>query len=356
MRGRSDPPHEVAHRLSEPAPTLADRLVYVATRALAGLVRALPLDTASGVMGRSWRLVAPFLARHKRALRHMARALPHLSPAERDAVARDMWETLGRVTAEGLSVDKFLAEPDRVFFDRVRHADLIARIREKGCVFVTMHSGNWEIAGFPALREGVEILGVYQRIANAEVDRFFRETRREIYPAGVVPKGPEGSRAVLSHLRAGKAVALVGDHRDVEGGLLADHLGAAAWLSRAPAALCRVMGKPLVAARVVRTGPGARFRVEIEEVPIAVTEDRDADTDAATLALARLFETWIADRPGEYMWINRRWFQGTERRRPKRPPVGPMAEAALAARWPDGLELAPPSGLKRGKRRRHRRP
>ena len=49
---------------------------YAAFAALAAVATALPLDWASAVSGFLWRLIAPRLARQKRALDNLALALP----------------------------------------------------------------------------------------------------------------------------------------------------------------------------------------------------------------------------------------------------------------------------------------
>ena len=67
---------------------LRHRIEYVAFAALAAVAAALPLDWASAVSGFLWRLIAPRLARQKRALDNLALALPETTEAERRRIAR----------------------------------------------------------------------------------------------------------------------------------------------------------------------------------------------------------------------------------------------------------------------------
>ena len=65
-------------------------------------------------MGALWRLIAPRLRRHARALAHLELAYPEKSAAEREHIAREMWGHLGRTFAEffHLEADRG-AGPDR---------------------------------------------------------------------------------------------------------------------------------------------------------------------------------------------------------------------------------------------------
>jgi len=64
-------------------PRFKHRIEYAFFLAMATLVRALPLETASNAMGWGWRVFAPFSSRHRRALANLQAALPEKSEAER---------------------------------------------------------------------------------------------------------------------------------------------------------------------------------------------------------------------------------------------------------------------------------
>src|SRR5688572_16377371 len=109
---------------------LQHRVEYGALRLLAGLIRSLPLDAGANLSGRLWRLIAPLNRRHKRALANLAIAFPEKSEAEREAIARAMWENLGRVMAETMQIDRLIAEPDRIELEP-HTAHFFARYRGK---------------------------------------------------------------------------------------------------------------------------------------------------------------------------------------------------------------------------------
>ena len=77
-----------------------ERIEFAAFRLVAAAMGALPLEAASAFSGWGWRMVAPWLPRHKRALENLAAAYPEMSLAERQRIAMAMWDNLGRSFAE----------------------------------------------------------------------------------------------------------------------------------------------------------------------------------------------------------------------------------------------------------------
>lgn len=283
------------------------RLRYLAEfgafRVLAAIVRALPVETASNLSGAAWRAIAPRLSRHRRACAHLAAAFPDKTDAERDAIARDMWETLGRTFAEAFHLDEIVAdgrisyEPDQIF-------DAL-RTRACGEILVSLHFGNWELAAAGGPHAGLKIAGVYQAIKNPYVDAYVNRLRESLYPGGLYAKAPDTATALMRHAKRGGAVALLADLRDRNGASV-DFFGRPAPSTLFPALLARSLGLPLLAARVMRL-PGVRFRIEVVELDIPRDGERRDDVVAATQIIQRQFESWVRENPSQWMWAHRRW-------------------------------------------------
>jgi Kdo2-lipid IVA lauroyltransferase/acyltransferase len=283
---------------------LLARLEYVGFLAVAGIARALPLDTASAVSGRIWRLLAPRLRRQARARANFAAAMPDLPAAERERLLLDVWENLGRTFAEAFHLDTIFREPERVV---VEHGEGVAEALggSRGSVIVTLHMANWEIASMTGVRAGVNVAGVYQKLKNPLVDRYLTSMRAPYYPAGLYSKGHDAVIKLLRILKNGGALGIVADLREHKG-VEVPFFGRPAPSTPFPALAARAQNVPLIAVKVVRLG-GVRFHLSTRIVPVPRTGDKDADVRAGTAALQACFEQWIRENPGQWMWGHRRW-------------------------------------------------
>jgi KDO2-lipid IV(A) lauroyltransferase len=280
---------------------------YLAFRALGAFIGALPVETASRWSARGWRLVAPRLSRHRRALSHIAMAFPEKSFEEQEAIALGMWENLGRVFAESFHLGT-IAREGRVTFAEGSEPDAILPADRR---FITSapHLGNWEAAIIGVGLAGAKGVGVYQKIKNPLVDQYVRRLREALYPGGLLQKNSGAARQVLTQVKAGHAFATMGDLRDHQG-IVVPFFGRPAPSLSFPALAARSLGVPLIAGAVLREPQGTdhvRFRIMLRQIPVPKTGDRDADVLEATAALQAAFEDFIRQKPDQWMWAHRRW-------------------------------------------------
>ncbi len=257
-------------------------------------------------MGFFWRNLAPLNKRHKRALRHLEQAMPGTTPAEREAIVRGMWDNLGRVAAETFHIGDLLNDDKRfVPVADARTEEILSS--EQACIFVSLHTGNWEMCIQPAVMRGKSVTGVYQALKNPGADQILRDMRKHLYQGGLHSKGHQTARRLVSTLRKGGAVAIMGDLRDVRG-IKVPFFGREAYATPVPASLARTCGVPIVLGRVIRI-KDSQFQVEGRAIETIVTDDRKADIAAMTAEIHRVFEEWIREHPEQWMWIHRKWAQ-----------------------------------------------
>jgi len=282
---------------------LRHRLEYMAFLAAAAIVHALSVERASQWSGAGWRLVAPRLHRHRRALQNLTLAFPEKSAAEIREIALDMWENLGRNFAEFFHLDE-IVHSDRL---TVETLDAFERIRGRsgGVVACSLHMGNWEIASHAGLALGWKTAGVYQRIHNPFVERYVNAIRAPLYPGGLMEKSIQTARVLLRYAREGGCATLLADQRDSRG-IPAPFFGRPAPSTPFPASVARALNTPLYVFRVKRV-KGARFSIRVVELTVPRTDDRDADIAAATRDLQATFERMIREAPEQWMWAHRRW-------------------------------------------------
>ncbi len=283
---------------------LQNRIEGIVLRFAIFLFRLVPVDVASYLMGKGWRLFAPLNSRHKRALTHLHNAFPSMEERERERIVRGMWENLGRVAAETFHIDRLLKQDYRyeVVADDTTHRVLEGR---QAAIVMSFHTGNWELCVQPVTSMGIAVTGVYQALRNPEADKAVRELRQDLYRGGLLSKSPETARKLLSTLKSGGVVGMMGDLREARG-VQVPFFGQMAYANTMPASLARSCNVPIIVGRVVRKN-GVRFLVEARAITVPRTDDRQADIKAATAEIHRIFEGWISEYPEQWMWIHKKW-------------------------------------------------
>ncbi len=277
---------------------------YAVLRAVAATMRALPLETASRLMGWAWSRVAPLTKRHAHALENLERAYPDMSAAKRERVARGMWNNLGRVAAESFQLDRLYRDKHRYTLD-VEDARTAGAQNGGACVLVSLHTGNWELVAQPAADVGLETAAVYQALKNPYADRYLSGLRHLFYPAGLYPKSHSTARKLVHHVRDGGAIAFLADQRDVRG-VQVPFFGHPAWATPFPVMVARTYNVPLLVCRTIRRD-GVNFQIEAKLLEIPRDGDRQADIREGTARVHEQFERWIREYPEQWMWIHRKW-------------------------------------------------
>ena len=295
--------------MAEPAAVRAVRHLAEAAAALAGfaLFRILPVDAASALGGSIARTIGPRLPMSRHAVANLRRAFPDLAPDQIAHIVRGVWDTVGRTFAEYPHLDAIAKDAGtpgaRV---AVEGRDALAAVRAGGAALLfSAHLANWEVFA-PALAAlGVPYAQVYRDPNNPYVSWLARQVRR-LSPEDMVPKGPEGARLALAVLGCGGRLGMLVD-QTMNDGIAVPFFGREAMTAPALARFALRFRCPVVPVRLERLG-GARFRVTFyPPLPVADTGDRAADVAAIMARVNRVIEGWIRERPGEWLWIHRRW-------------------------------------------------
>lgn len=266
-----------------------------------GLLRVLPMPAAAGFGERVLRMIGPLLPLHETARRNLALAYPEAGPDWIAATLDGMWRNLGRTAGEYPHLHRIRADLDA-------HVELVGdehlqRLRASGgpAIFLSAHLANWEILGLVAAERGFPLTLVYRAPNNPFLRRLFE--RPASHPdSRMIPKGPEGARALLGALRTGHCVAMLVDQK-MNDGVEARFFGLPAMTAGAFATLARRHRCPLVTVRVERL-EGSRFRVTVEPplLPAGTPDD-----PALVQQVNDRVETWVRARPEQWLWVHRRW-------------------------------------------------
>ena len=287
------------------APRFAHRLEAWGAAFLVAVFGLLPVDCASALGGALARRIGPHLGISKRARLNLRRVLPELSEPEIARVVAGMWDNLGRVAAEYPHLQKFrVFEPGgRVETHGFEHIERAVAAGRRMIVF-SGHIANWEIGSLAGVQYGISVAQIYRAANNPLVDRLLGRLRgdREEF----IPKGAVAARRAIAALNRGVHLGLLADQK-MNDGIPVPFFGRPAMTSSALGFLALRFDCDVIPLRVERLA-GAHFRVTVFP-PIALSRSGERHADTATLMgqVNAILETWIRDRPEQWLWVHRRW-------------------------------------------------
>jgi len=278
-------------------------------RGLFALIRALPPQRRTALLGWLAATIGPLTDKASKARANLAVALPDQDAAERRATVKAIFRSVGHAIAELFNApDIWERRAELVeFVTAPETAPIIASGRPT--VYVTAHVGAWQTTLFLGPHHGFPLTTVYAREANPVIHDLFYQLRSGL-KANFIPS--EGSvRTLLRELHSGRSIGLAVDSR-LEGGDLVPFFGVETPTNTVAARLALRVGCNLVPVRCERL-PHGRYRVT-SFPPIRPT-DANAPLDQQVLDMSRqvnaTFEDWIRDTPGEWICLKRRWPKAT---------------------------------------------
>ncbi|CAK0775599.1 Kdo2-lipid IVA lauroyltransferase/acyltransferase [uncultured Gammaproteobacteria bacterium] len=286
------------------------RLIYpfhaVIVYLLYGLLSLLPAARASALGGWVGRLIGPRLGVSKTALRNLRQALPELSAERHQRILVGMWDNLGRVIAEYPHLDAILNGQGGAGLEQIGMGALRTLAEaHQAAVVVSAHLGNWELMPVAGSRQGLPLTVVHRRPNNPLTENLLVRSRR-IDPKWMVPKGAEGARQLLAALLNRGTIGLLIDQK-MNDGIAVPFFGRPAMTAPAAAAFALKFRCPIIPARVERL-EGATFRLTVfPALEIVSTGDPAADKLAIMTQINELVESWIRERPEQWLWLHRRW-------------------------------------------------
>lgn len=276
---------------------------------VAKLFAWLPESAAYALGETAGRLAYQLDRRHRGiALENLRLAFPgKYAPTEVEALARSVFENLGRTAVDVVRSDWLLTQPNQDAvrwdgFERLREA----RQRGKGVLVISGHFGPWELLPLIATIWYEPICVVARSLDNPRLDDLLTRLRER--GGNRVIRKREAILAILQALRRGETVGIMMDqHISEKDGVVVPFFGRPASTVFAPALLALRSGAAVLPAGIIREGRG-RYRVRVaEEVPLRRTGDLRADLVENTARFTAAIEAFIRAYPDHWFWVHRRW-------------------------------------------------
>jgi len=300
--------NDLPQRRSNWPVTLMHRIEYGLARILLAFFKIVGLHRASAIAGGLMRMLGPRLRTlSMRAESNLTKAFPDWTQAQINETTKQVWENLGRTAAEFTHLEKFRAfeTGGRV---SVTGLDQLKRIiaSKQPAIFVSGHFANWEIIPATLHRAGLQYGFVYRAANNPLVDELIIHKRGDVMSRLQIPKGKRGGRALMEAIKSGRSLAMLVDQK-LNDGISVPFMGRPAMTAPAAARLALKFGLPVIPVSNERR-PDAQFHVTIHEaIDFTPAGDMQTDVYALTKKINEALERDIRARPGQWLWLHRRW-------------------------------------------------
>lgn len=289
---------------------------YVGLRTACLLLRALPYRAACA-LGRCSTAAATHLMkkRFERSVHDVQLAFPDKTAQEARKIALDSWRNMGQILAEfvhlsAMSREQLLQKVE------VRGAEKLFQIRKQntGGIIHIGHFTNWEAFGLAAGALGMEANVMAQRVDNPYVDQ---ETNRLRHPFGGVTvysnHDAQPFFATIRLLKKGQFIGILTDQNAGSSEVFLHFLGRIAAVSPITSLLAIKLQIPVLP--VVVTRENGKLICTIEDPVLPPAEYSQENIRLFTRQLTDIYERWIRQNPGNWLWAHNRWKRENEGQR-----------------------------------------
>jgi KDO2-lipid IV(A) lauroyltransferase len=288
---------------------ILDYAVYIVIRFVVCIVQAMPLELCAG-----WAHLLAFVASDVLRLRadviddNLRQSFPALSPRERRALARRMWEHLFVMGIEVVHAPRKIHDTNwRDFITLVNSRQIIeACFDERPTVMISGHYGNFELSGYVLALLGFPSFTVARTLDNPFLDRFINDFRERTGQYIISKKG--SAAEIETILKGGGILALLGDQNAGRKGCWVDFFGRPASSHKAVALFSLTSGAPAMFCFTRRLDRPLRHLMGVDAIldPKSMPAEMRTVPDVTRWYTQRLEHT-IRQAPEQYWWLHRRW-------------------------------------------------
>ena len=283
------------------------RIQYWVMLTVVGLLRVLPVETASALGGWVGRTLLARRLDTETVRRTIRVPFPEADDVRIGALVRETADNIVRVIAETAHLETFVREPERLHVEGEEHVRA-ATAGGRGVLFVVGHLANWEVSAIPLRRVGLDGTYAVMPPSNPYVFDWLTRLRMSVGFSGQANAGEGVYRSFRKALRQGQGAIVLADQR-LANGVMAPFFGIETMTNVIPARLARTLGVAVVPLAVRRVARRAAHFVVAFQPPLEFvsTGDDAADERAFTARINAFYEQEILAAPGQWLWVDPRW-------------------------------------------------
>ena len=280
---------------------LKDRVV---SAIIIGIIRSLTLlPYRWRVPAGGWvisRIVGPLIGYRQRVRDNLSLILPDMPEAEKEQLARDVPDHIGRTLCELFSPKDLVktATETPITGDGIEAVEE-ARKAGRPIIVVSGHFGNYGIARSILIQRGHKIGGLYRSMNYRGFNDFYVSRISQV-GTPLFLRGRRGMGEMVRFLKAGNAIALLIDQHMSSGAPL-KFFGRTAYTALSAAELALRYDALLVPCYSIRQPDGMSFEMVLEApIPHSTPEEM-------TQALNDSLEARVRANMAQWLWVHRRW-------------------------------------------------
>ena len=233
---------------------------------------------------------------------------PDVSEKDISSLAESVFKNFGRYLVDFFSLGKngkdFLKKNLR--FEGLENIDEALK-SGKGCIILTGHFGNWELAGYAVASMGYKLNAVALAHTDARINNLFIEQRKR---AGiqVIPIG-SAKKFCLASLERNELIAILGDRPYRDHGIKADFFGKTALVPRGAALFSIKKGTSIITAFTYREDEKKDiYKLVFEKLVYVKHKDSTGELlKNITQNFIKRFESYIQKYPSQWYMFNKVW-------------------------------------------------
>lgn len=316
--------------------TTAEWSQYLTLRALSAVVHCFNVDE-------NMRTVAAFGSfytrlskrRRERARDNIMRSFPELSVSEAEELAENSIRNMFQLFAvDSLAMPRLLRRENWTEKVRVGTMGQVIPmlVREEPAIFITGHTGNWELLGYLLSLLGFKLTVLARPIDNPLINKWLLDLRQT---HGMKVMTKFGATPEVDQLiRDGGRIGFIADQNAGDKGMFVPFLGRMASSYKSIGLLAMRHRVPVVVGYAKRT-PG-RFDYTLMAMDIIRPESWEAHPHPLfyiTARFNRAIEQMVRIAPEQYLWVHRRWKSRPKWEREGKPMPDQVVERLNTLPW-----------------------
>lgn len=252
-------------------------------------------------------LFGPYLSVSRPMMRNIVRSMPKKKGVDIERIIKDVWHNFGLMIGEFPFIQDFdTLNKDKVILEGWDENFINRPNKDKGVVFFSCHTGNWEYISKVAEDRGVYPYRVFKAPSNPLVFPLFMKRVKEAEEEYLLPADKTAIIKCMRALRSGGVVALLTDQK-TKGGENIPFFGRIAPTNGFTADLAIRNNVDILPCRTIRLQDG-RLKVIVEPPLQYNISENIADTKIHILrAMNNKIESWVREYPGQWFWLHKRW-------------------------------------------------